>query len=73
MFELMRNAETPKALDALGLNPKHWTHKVKGFSSGFGATWFRFVGEVEDFTDKITELKKRSLFGINLARALKTI
>jgi hypothetical protein len=51
-------AETPKALDALGLNPNHWAQKVKGFGSGFGAKWFRFVGEVEDFTDKITELKK---------------
>jgi hypothetical protein len=67
------SAETPKALDALGLNPNHWAHKVKGFGSEFGATWSRFVGEVEDFTDKITELKKRSLFGINLARALKTL
>jgi hypothetical protein len=62
------SAETPKALDALGLNPNHWAHKVKGFGSGFGAKWFRFVAEVEDFTDKMTELKKRSLF-----RALKTI
>jgi hypothetical protein len=37
----------------------------------FGARWFRFVGELEEFVEKIDEHKKRTLFGIGLARTLR--
>jgi hypothetical protein len=61
-------ADEKKAFDKLGLNPNHWVHRVKAFGPGFGARWFRFVGELEEFVEKIAELNKRSLFGIGLAR-----
>jgi hypothetical protein len=34
-------------------------------------SWFRFVGELEEFADKAAELQKRALFGVGLARRLK--
>jgi hypothetical protein len=64
-------ADEKKAFDKLGLNPNHLVHRVKAFGPGLGARWFRFVGELEEFVEKIDELKKRTLFGIGLARTLQ--
>jgi hypothetical protein len=64
------NPKEQLAFDKLGLNPDHWIHRVKAFGPNFGARWFRFVGELEDFKEKIAELNKRTLFGKGLAAAL---
>lgn len=40
----------------------------KGFGDGFGARWFRVVGELEAMIEKAREIKQRILFGIGLAR-----
>ena len=60
----------PKALDNLGLKPEYWAHRVQGFGEGFGAKWFRVIGELEDMIEKALEIKQRTLFGIGLARRL---
>ena len=60
----------PKALEKLDLNPEHWAHHVQGFGEGFGAKWFRVIGELEDMIEKALEIKQRTLFGIGLARHL---
>ncbi|NJR44089.1 transposase [bacterium] len=60
----------PKALDKLGLNPNHWSHRVKGFGEGFGAKWFRVVGELEEMLEKAKQIKQRTFFGVGLARVL---
>jgi REP element-mobilizing transposase RayT len=60
----------PKALDKLGLNPDHWAHRVKGFGEGFGARWFRVVGELEEMLEKARAIQQRTLFGTGLARLL---
>jgi hypothetical protein len=59
----------PNALTKLGLNPDHWTHKVKGIGSGF----WRVVGSMEDLTEKARELKQRTLYGTGLAKILSKI
>ena len=64
------NESGPKALDKLGLNAGHWAHRVQGFGEGFGAKWFRVIGELEDMIEKALEIKQRTLFGIGLARHL---
>jgi hypothetical protein len=61
----------PPALEKLELKPNHWVHRVKAFRPGVAGPWFRFVGELEGFAYKATELQKRALFGIGLARRLK--
>jgi len=61
------NAAEQCAFDKLGLNPAHWVHRVKAFGPNFGARWFRFVGELEDFVEKIPEFKKRTLFSKGMA------
>jgi len=43
-------------LDKLGLNPEHWAHRVQGFAEGFGAKWFRVIGELEDMIEKALEI-----------------
>ena len=48
----------PKALTKLGLDPRHWSAKVKGIGSGY----WRVVAEVEDLIDLATQLKQRTLF-----------
>jgi hypothetical protein len=59
----------PKALSKLGLNPDHWTHKVKGIGSGY----WRVVGSFDDLTEKARELKQRTLYGTGLAKILSKI
>ena len=49
----------PKALTKLGLDPKHWTAKVKGIGNGY----WRVVAEVEDLIDLAAHLKQRTLYG----------
>jgi len=46
-------------------------HRVKAFGPNFGARWFRFVGELEDFVEKIPEFKKRTLFSKGMAAKFK--
>ena len=53
----------PKALDKLGRNAEHWAHRVQGFDEGFGARWFRVIGELEDMIEKALAIKQRTLFG----------
>jgi len=43
------------------LNPAHWAHRVQGFGEGFGAKWFRVIGELEDMIEKALEIKQRTL------------
>ena len=64
------NESESKALDKLGLNSEHWAHRVQGFGEGFGAKWFRVIGELEEVIEKALEIKQRTLFGIGLARHL---
>ena len=64
------NESEPKALDKLGLNAEHWAHRIQAFGEGFGAKWFRVIGELEDMIEKTKEIKQRTLFGIGLARHL---
>ena len=56
----------PKALTKLGLDPKHWTAKVKGIGNGY----WRVVAEVEDLMDLAVQFKQRTLYGIGFARQL---
>ena len=60
----------PKALYKLGLNAEHWAHRVQAFGEGFGAKWFRVIGELEDMIEKALEIRQRTLFGIGLAGRL---
>jgi len=50
-----------------GLLSERWNRKL---SNGFGAKWFRVIGELEDMIEKALEIKQRTLFGIGLARRL---
>ena len=56
----------PRALTKLGLDPRHWSAKVKGIGNGY----WRVVAEVEDLIDLAAQLKQRTLFGIGFARKL---
>jgi len=60
----------PQSINKLGLNPEHWAHRVQGFAEGFGAKWFRVIGELEDMIEKAIEIKQRMKFGIGLASHL---
>ena len=56
----------PKALTKLGLDPQHWTAKVKGIGNGY----WRVVAEIEDLIDLAAQFKQRTLYGIGFARQL---
>ena len=56
----------PKALTKLGLDPNHWSAKVKGIGNGY----WRVVAEVEDLIDLAVQFKQRTLYGIGFARRL---
>ena len=56
----------PKALTKLGLDPNHWSAKVKGIGNGY----WRVVAEVEDLIDLAVQFKQRTLYGIGFARQL---
>jgi len=61
-------ARTPKAgMPRAGLLGERRKHEL---SNGFGAKWFRVIGELEDMIEKALEIKQRTLFGIGLARHL---
>ena len=62
-------ADEPSALRKLGLDKDHWTMKVKGF----GSSYWRIVGTLEELLEKAKELKQSTLFGIGFARLLKNI
>ena len=57
----------PRALTKLGLDPKHWTAKVKGIGNGY----WRVVAELEDLVDLAAQFKQRTLYGIGFARRLR--
>ena len=57
----------PKALAKLGLDPKHWTARVKGIGNGY----WRVVAELEDLVDLAAQFKQRTLYGIGFARQLR--
>jgi REP element-mobilizing transposase RayT len=59
----------PTALTKLGLNPNHWSAKVKGVGSGYR----RVIAGLEDLTELAKEWKQRSVFGIGLARTLEAM
>jgi len=44
--------------------------RKRELSNGFGAKWFRVIGELEEMIEKAIEIKQRTLFGIGLARNL---
>ena len=44
--------------------------RKRELSNGFGAKWFRVIGELKDMIEKALEIKQRTLFGIGLARRL---
>jgi len=44
--------------------------RTRELSNGFGAKWFRVIGELEDMIEKALEIKQRTLFGKGLARSL---
>jgi hypothetical protein len=56
----------PKALTKLGLDPNHWSARVKGVGNGY----WRVVAEVEDLIDLAAQFKQRTLYGIGFARRL---
>ena len=56
----------PKALTKLGLDPNHWSARVKGIGNGY----WRVVAEVEDLLDLAKQFKQRTLYGIGFARQL---
>ena len=56
----------PKALTKLGLDPRHWSAKVKGIGNGY----WRVVAEVEDLIDLAAQFNQRTLYGIGFARKL---
>ena len=58
-----------KALTKLGLDPNHWSAKVKGIGNGY----WRVVAEVEDLIDLAAQFKQRTLYGIGFARQLMKI
>jgi hypothetical protein len=49
----------PTALTKLGLNPNHWSAKVKGVGSGY----WRVIAGLEDLTELAKEWKQRSVGG----------
>lgn len=59
-------AREPKVLTKLGLDPKHWTAKVKGIGNGY----WRVVAEIEDLIDLVVQFKQFTLYGIGFARRL---
>jgi len=61
-------ARTPEAgMPRAGLLSKR---RKRELSKGFGANWFRVIGELEDMIAKAQEIKQRTLFGMGLARHL---
>jgi len=44
--------------------------RKRELSNGFGAKWFRVIGELEDMIEKALEIKQRTPFGIGPARHL---
>jgi len=44
--------------------------RTRELSNGFGAKWFRVIGELEAMIEKALEIKQQTLFGIGLARSL---
>ena len=57
---LLRNVKQtePRALTKLGLDPNHWTSKVKGI----GISYWRVVAEVEDLIELAAQWQ-RLVFG----------
>ena len=53
----------PTALRKLGLDPNHWSAKVKGIGCGY----WRVVAELEDLFDLAAQFKQRTLYGIGFA------
>ncbi len=60
------SASEPSALQRLGLDPDHWTRKVRGI----GSMYWRVIGTVDEMLDKAKHLKQRWLRGIRFARSL---
>ena len=56
----------PTALTKLGLDPNHWSARVKGVGNGY----WRVISEVEDLIDLAAQFKQRTLYGIGFARQL---
>ncbi len=56
----------PKALTKLGLDPNHWSARVKGVGNGY----WRVVAEVEDMIDLAVQFKQSTLYDIGFARQL---
>jgi len=53
----------------LGLEPGHWTMKVK--VKGIGSGYWRAVGTVQELLLKAGEMRQKWLCGIGFARLLK--
>jgi len=61
-------ARTPEAgMPRAGLLSER---RKRELSNGFGAKWFRVIGELEEMIEKTIEIKQRTLFRIRLARHL---
>ena len=60
--------DQPPALRRLGLDPSHWTGKVKGIGSGY----WRIVGSVEDMIERAAASGQQWMKGIGYARKLAT-
>ena len=56
----------PRALTKLGLDPNHWTSKVKGI----GKSYWRLVAEVEDLIELAAQWQQRTVYGVGFARRL---
>ena len=65
---LLRNVKQtePRALTKLGLDPNHWTSKVKGI----GKSYWRLVAEVEDLIELAAQWQQRTVYGVGFARRL---
>jgi len=61
-------ARTPEAvMPRAGLLSER---RKRELSNGFGAKWFRVIGELEDMIEKSLEIKQCPLFGMGLTRHL---
>jgi len=60
-------ATEPPTLRLLGLDPGHWTMKVKGIGNGY----WRAVGTVQELLLKAEAMRQKWLCGIGFARLLK--
>jgi len=45
--------------------------RKRELSNGFGAKWFRVIGELEDMIEKALEIKQRTLFGKRLRARIR--